>query len=226
MIKRFAMLSLALLVAAAAWSPAGGADAADKIKVLIIDGQNNHDWKSTTPHMKKVREDTGRFTVAEATYPPQKPAPPGLPKLPDEPKDASDAELAKYKDALAKYADAELPRYKDALAKYADVYAAYRKNPPKFEPDFTKHHVVLSNYNGGSWPAPINKALEDTLKEGKIGLVIVHAANNSFPNWDEYNKMIGMGWRNKGGGERYYLDDNGKEVRVAKGEGDDSGHRA
>jgi uncharacterized protein len=206
MIKRFTMLSLALLLAAAGWSPlpAGGADAADKIRVLIIDGQNNHDWRSTTPHMKKVLEETGRFSVDVATTP-QKPA------LPAEPKDASDAELEKYKQALAQYAEA---------------YAIYRKNPPKFEPDFGKYQVVLSNYNGAPWPAAINKALEDNLKEGKIGLVIVHAANNSFGNWDEYNKMIGMGWRGKGSGERLYLDDSGKEVRVAKGQGDDSGHRS
>ena len=25
----------------------------EKIKVLIVDGQNNHDWRSTTPLMKK-----------------------------------------------------------------------------------------------------------------------------------------------------------------------------
>ena len=29
------------------------------IKALIVDGQNNHDYKSTTPHLKKVLEETG-----------------------------------------------------------------------------------------------------------------------------------------------------------------------
>ena len=42
----------------------------DKIKVLIIDGQNNHNWKQTTPVLKKIFEDTGRFTVDVATSPP------------------------------------------------------------------------------------------------------------------------------------------------------------
>ena len=28
-------------------------------KVLIVDGQNNHDWKSTTPVMKRLLEETG-----------------------------------------------------------------------------------------------------------------------------------------------------------------------
>lgn len=40
-------------------------------KALIIDGQNNHDWKATTPHMKKLLEETGLFTVDVATSPPK-----------------------------------------------------------------------------------------------------------------------------------------------------------
>jgi type 1 glutamine amidotransferase len=42
------------------------------IKVLIVDGQNNHDWKGTTPWLKKLLEDTGKFTVEVATTPPAK----------------------------------------------------------------------------------------------------------------------------------------------------------
>lgn len=34
-----------------------------KIQVLIITGQNGHDWRSTTPELRKVLEDTGRFEV-------------------------------------------------------------------------------------------------------------------------------------------------------------------
>ncbi|OAI46605.1 hypothetical protein AYO44_11120, partial [Planctomycetaceae bacterium SCGC AG-212-F19] len=135
---------------------------------------------------------------------PQKPA------YPAEPKEVTDAELAKYKEALAKYADA---------------YAAFRK-APNFNPDLTKYHVILSNYNGAAWPADVQKSLETNLKSGKIGLVIVHAANNSFGNWDEYNRMIGMGWRDAKAGERYYLDESGKEMREAKGQGLGSGHRS
>jgi hypothetical protein len=30
------------------------------------------------------------------------------------------------------------------------------------------------------------------------GLVIVHAADNAFPGWKQYNEMIGIGgWRNR-----------------------------
>ena len=46
--------------------------AADKIRVLIIDGQNNHDWKSTTPVLKQILEHSGKFAVDVATTPPGK----------------------------------------------------------------------------------------------------------------------------------------------------------
>jgi hypothetical protein len=39
-----------------------------KIKTLIVDGQNNHkNWPDTTKMMKKYLEDTKRFTVEVAT---------------------------------------------------------------------------------------------------------------------------------------------------------------
>ncbi|HVN78788.1 MAG TPA: ThuA domain-containing protein [Terriglobia bacterium] len=34
-----------------------------KIPVLIITGQNGHDWRATTPLLRKILEDTGRFEV-------------------------------------------------------------------------------------------------------------------------------------------------------------------
>ena len=43
------------------------------------------------------------------------------------------------------------------------------------------------------WPVEFRKSLDEHLKDGKIGLVIVHAANNAAMTWVEYNKMIGMG---------------------------------
>jgi len=34
-----------------------------KLQALIITGQNGHDWRSTTPVLRKILEDTGRFEV-------------------------------------------------------------------------------------------------------------------------------------------------------------------
>ena len=39
------------------------------LKALIVDGQNNHDWKSTTPVLKALLEETGLFAVDVATTP-------------------------------------------------------------------------------------------------------------------------------------------------------------
>ena len=47
----------------------GTARAATPLKALILDGQNNHDWKSSTPHLKQVIEATGLFAVDVATAP-------------------------------------------------------------------------------------------------------------------------------------------------------------
>lgn len=74
--------------------------------------------------------------------------------------------------------------------------------PPKgadmspFQPDFKPYAVVISNYSdygGGSvWPEATQRALEKYLSGGG-GLVVVHAADNAFPNWVEFNKMIALG---------------------------------
>jgi len=63
--KRIVCGVLAGLIASLV-SPAG---AAEKIKVLMIDGQNNHDWRKMTPPMKATLLATGRFTVAVSTLP-------------------------------------------------------------------------------------------------------------------------------------------------------------
>jgi type 1 glutamine amidotransferase len=42
-----------------------------RYKALIVDGQNGHDWKSTTPVLKKLLEETGLFAVDVATSPPK-----------------------------------------------------------------------------------------------------------------------------------------------------------
>ncbi|MBI5084349.1 MAG: ThuA domain-containing protein [Acidobacteria bacterium] len=34
-----------------------------KIRVLILTGRNNHDWRSTTPYLREVLQSTGRFDV-------------------------------------------------------------------------------------------------------------------------------------------------------------------
>jgi type 1 glutamine amidotransferase len=108
------------------------------LPVLLIDGQNNHDYRSTTPHLKKILEQTGLFKVDVATTPP----------------------------------------------KGGDM--------SEFNPDFKRYRVIVSNYNGQPWSKATEEALVDFVKNGG-GFVSVHAADNSFPKWKEYNEMIAVG---------------------------------
>jgi type 1 glutamine amidotransferase/HEAT repeat protein len=52
---------------------AGAARAAPppKLAVLILTGQNNHDWQATTPVLKQILEASGRFTVDVTEHPEQ-----------------------------------------------------------------------------------------------------------------------------------------------------------
>jgi uncharacterized protein len=40
-----------------------------RIRVMLLDGQNNHDWRSTTPVLKKVLDETGLFDTTIVTAP-------------------------------------------------------------------------------------------------------------------------------------------------------------
>lgn len=59
------MAALSLLLAMSA-APADIQDYYFKkgtVRVLIISGRNNHDWRTSTPFMQKILEETGRFDV-------------------------------------------------------------------------------------------------------------------------------------------------------------------
>src|SRR6185436_13348043 len=78
-----------------------------------------------------------------------------------------------------------------------------------FKPEFKKYAVVVSNYNGDAWPKETQAAFVDYVKGGG-GFVVVHAANNAFGDWPEYNEMIGLGgWggRNEKSGPYVYFDE-------------------
>jgi type 1 glutamine amidotransferase len=78
-----------------------------------------------------------------------------------------------------------------------------------FKPEFEKYQAIVMNYDAPDWPADLRTQLEQFVKNGG-GLVIVHASDNSFPNWPAYNQMIGLGgWRDrteKAGPYWYYKD--------------------
>jgi type 1 glutamine amidotransferase len=86
---------------------------------------------------------------------------------------------------------------------------------PDFRPAFAKYKVVVSNYNGAAWPAATQADFVKYIEAGG-GFVVVHAANNAFGDWKEYNEIIGLGgWggRSEKSGPYVYLDDKGQLVR-------------
>jgi type 1 glutamine amidotransferase len=137
--------------------------------VLIVDGHNPyHDWQVTTPLLKRILEQSGRFTVDVVTTPP----------------DGADMS--------------------------------------SFRPKFADYDVVVGNYAGQRWPAETERDFVAFVAGGR-GYVAVHAANNAFPGWEQYNRMTGLGgWqgRDERWGPYVYLDDAGKVVRdTAAGSG-------
>jgi hypothetical protein len=66
-----------------------------------------------------------------------------------------------------------------------------------FRPNFSRYQVVVSNLDSPEWPEYLRTQFEHYMSNGG-GLVVVHAADNAFPNWPEYNLMTGVGgWRNR-----------------------------
>ncbi len=172
-----------------------------RLRALIVDGQNNHGiWPKTTAMMKDYLEQTGMFDVdvARTKFVWQGPHNDGDPNLGE----------AKRKQLLDTY-----PIGGDSAFEQTDKPMM----DPDFKPDFSKYDVVISNFGwtAASWPAETQKALEDFISNGG-GLVVVHAADNSFPEWQAYNKMIAMGaWgdRNEKDGPYVYYDDANNLVR-------------
>ncbi len=161
--------------------------AAEKLKALIVDGQNNHAvWPKSTVMMKQYLEASGLFDV--------------------------DVERTRF---ISNYKREEswLPH-----AGAGEKEGTEKPVPdPDFSPDFSKYDIVVSNFGFGAadWPGQTRRNLENYMKNGG-GLVVVHAANNAWGDWPEFNKMIGLGgWggRNEKSGPYVYYDAEGNVVR-------------
>jgi type 1 glutamine amidotransferase len=92
---------------------AASATAADKLRLLIIDGQNNHAWQAMTPPMKADLEGSGRFTVDVATTP--------GPKAPKSDWSAFHPDFSKYDVVLSNYNGEPWP---EEIQKALEAYVA------------------------------------------------------------------------------------------------------
>ena len=74
------------------------------------------------------------------------------------------------------------------------VTAKKGNNLAGFHPKFADYDVMVSNYGyqGELWPEKVRCDFEKYIAAGG-GLVVYHAASNSFPGWKAYNEMAGLG---------------------------------
>ncbi|MBM3499922.1 MAG: ThuA domain-containing protein [Armatimonadetes bacterium] len=56
------------------------------------------------------------------------------------------------------------------------------------------YELLFSDYNGPAWTEAAQANFEAAVRGG-TGLVILHAADNAFPGWVEYEKMVALLWR-------------------------------
>lgn len=157
------------------------------IRTLIVDGQNNHDqWPKVTYMMKQYLEETGKFVV--------------------------DVRRSHY----TWKGDEFLTSYR--LPGTENTVALPKARPDSsFRPDFSQYDLVVCNFgwNAAPWPKETQADFERFMSRGG-GLVVVHAANNSFPEWPAYNQMIGLGgWgdRTEKDGPYVYYNEEGKLIR-------------
>lgn len=174
--RSFSLLALAAAVAISSSVVA----AAEPIRLLIVDGQNNHkEWPATTALMKHVLEESGRFEVDVARtrytwkgdeFLPQY----DLPGVETEARDEPTAD----------------PDFRPDFADYDVVLSNF-------------------GWKAAPWPEQTQRDFEAFVREGG-GFVCIHAADNSFPEWTAYNEMIGLGgWggrTEKSGPYVYYRD--------------------
>ncbi len=69
--RQFAVRSVAALAAAPALPALARPARPAKIRVLIVDGINNHDWKTATHGITEILTRTGLFTIDVSTTPPR-----------------------------------------------------------------------------------------------------------------------------------------------------------
>ena len=84
-----------------------------------------------------------------------------------------------------------------------------------FKPSFNDYDLIVLDYNGDEWCNETKTSFVNYVKKGG-GVFILHAANNSFPDWKEYNEIIGLGgWkgRNEEHGPYIFVDEKGKTIR-------------
>lgn len=110
----------------------------DTIRVLIVGGRNNHDWRRSSPFCKQVLEASGRFQV-------------------------------------------DITETPNTTLGNLEALKAYQ--------------VILLDYNGNPWQLEARANFVTAVRDWGTGVFVLHAANNAFPGWKEYEEICGLLWR-------------------------------
>jgi type 1 glutamine amidotransferase len=97
----------------------------------------------------------------------------------------------------------------------------------EFKPEFDKYDVVVLDYNGDLWSAETDSEFLRYVQNGG-GVVIYHAADNAFADWQEYNQIIALGgWegRNEKHGPYCYWENGELVLDKAPGNGGSHGQQ-
>jgi uncharacterized protein len=106
---------------------------------------------------------------------------------------------------------------RDVLVKTGRFRVDLTDDPAKTLADaeaIARYDCFFLDYNGDRWGAAAEKNFLAAVRGG-TGVVVMHAANNAFPGWVEYETMVGHLWRKGTGHGRFHRFD----VRV-----DDANH--
>jgi len=180
-----------------------------KLKVLIIDGQNNHYiWPKSTQMMKSYLEQTDLFDVD--IY-------------------RTDTIWLGFKYDESRPGTLEKYITEFPLDSSAHFISAEPVKSSDINVNFNKYDLIVSNFGEqvANLPESTRRKIEKYMKNGG-GLVVVHAANNAWADWAEFNKMIGLGaWggRDSISGSYAYYNDN-DEIKIDPSPGTCGSHGA
>ena len=89
------------------------------------------------------------------------------------------------------------------------------------------YRAFVLDYNGPRWGEPAESNFLAAVRAG-AGVAVIHAANNAFPDWKEYNQMIAVGgWagRTEEHGPSVYWEDERLQYNYEPGRGGHHGDR-
>lgn len=69
--------------------------------------------------------------------------------------------------------------------------------------DLSSYDAFVCDYNGPRWGEDAQVAFTSAIRKG-MGVAFIHAANNPFEGWADYEAMVGLLWRKGAGHGRFH----------------------